>query len=65
MGQKHNDEKKRITEAVNKSTGTKFCSHCRSYQRMENGGWVVTANRSRRWKCSNCMGKKSERNRPS
>ena len=58
MGQKFNEEKKRITEAVNNTTGTKFCSNCRSFQRNEKGGWVFTANRSRRWKCANCMGKK-------
>jgi len=57
MVQKFNEEKKRITDAVNKSTGTKFCSHCRSFQRNEKGGWVVTANRSKRWKCEKCMSK--------
>lgn len=53
----NNIEKKKTTEAVNKFTGTKFCSNCRSFQRQNKDGWVFTANRSRRWKCENCIGK--------
>ena len=44
-----------LTEKLAESTGTRFCTQCRTKQERLNGKWKISANSlNRRWICSKC-----------
>jgi hypothetical protein len=35
----------------------KFCTSCQQLKHEDGGGWKLTANKSKRWQCTQCTAK--------